>query len=326
MIAHKFSKVIIGIALVSTLILTSAIPFFASDDIDILDDYPFYALLSTSSTTSGSASYQYIKPYRDGNTFYFPVEPYQNSLNFNFYFVKAPQTLHSGTEVNSSFDPVSTYIPAGVDTKNWIPIHIDSFSIKATFFAEQFNGTSYSPVSNLTILKPYDSSDSNNTSSHAVFYGSNTSTILKNFSYPQSNPSEMFYYALDGGFDSSACTLAYRLFEYPSFNSPFAVRLRVVIDEFLINGSRIAEEQIITEVNSEMASIYQRLSDYSLNHLTDVSLSDAFNNIDYAADTLENTRFRAIFDSFYGYGIIPTLIVLSLSIAFLGYLLYGKSG
>lgn len=81
-----------------------------------------------------------------------------------------------------------------------------------------------------------------------------------------------------------------------------------------------------TQMVQEIKSIQELLSDYSLEHLTDVSLSDAFNNIDYASDTLENTRFRAIFDSFYGYGIIPTLIVLSLSIAFLGYLLYGKSG
>lgn len=312
--------------LVVLLISTSVMSSFASEDIDILDDYPFYALLTTSSTTTGSATDQYIKPYRDGNNFYFPVEPYQNSLNFNFYFVKAPRLFHSGVEVNSSLEPVSTYIPTGVDSKNWIPIHIDSFSIKVTFFAEQFNGTSYNPVSNLTILKPYDSSDPSNTFSVAAFYGSNTSTVSKLLRFPQSNPSEMFYYALDGGFSSSACTLAYRLFDYPGFNSPFAVRLRVVIDEFLINGTKIAEDQIITEANDEMSSIFQRLSDYSLEHLTEVDFNDILNNVDNAADSVEDVRFLSIFDGIYGYGIIPTLITLSLCISFVGYLLFGKSG
>lgn len=114
----------------------------------------------------------------------------------------------------------------------------------------------------------------------------------------------------------------FRLYIPISYNGGFASvssNLHIELSNFMLDSHA-------TQMVQEIKSIQELLSDYSLNHLTDVSLSDAFNNIDYAADTLENTRFRAIFDSFYGYGIIPTLIVLSLSIAFLGYLLYGKSG
>lgn len=326
MIAHKL-KVSLGI--VVAIFIVMAFPCFASSDIDVTD-YPFYVTLQVASTSGGaSAVSQKIEPYRDGNTFYFSSFPYMRNIQFNFYLTNAPQNFTPGISVDSSLNPINTSIPFDVNNAYLIPFHIDSFEINMTYFAErQTSADTWAPVSVDSIVAEYDPSNASNTQSVLAFYDfprSGSSPVYLD-RFPQHNPLVIDFYSLTGGFEASSVALATRLFDYPSYDSPFAVRLRVVIDKFLINGRAIAEEQIITQVNDEIASIYQRLSDYSLNHLTDVSLSDAFNNIDYAADTLENTRFRAIFDSFYGYGIIPTLIVLSLSIAFLGYLLYGKSG
>lgn len=81
-----------------------------------------------------------------------------------------------------------------------------------------------------------------------------------------------------------------------------------------------------TQMNTQIKSIYERLSDYSVDHLIEVDLNDILNNVDNASNSVEDVRFLSIFDGIYGYGIIPTLITLSLCISFVGYLLFGKSG
>lgn len=329
MIAQKPFKVIVGIMLVVLLISASVMSSFASEDINVLD-YPFYVLLHVSSDTSGStASYPYIQPYREGNNFYFSSFPYMRGIQWSFYFTKAPQIPYNGIEVNSSLQPVSTSIPTTVSADYTIPIHIDSFQIRFTYFAErQVDTNTYVPVNSATVLNSYDASDINGTTSVVTFYNDNVGNnhVVYSERFPQYNPLVCEFYSLSGGFDSTHCSIATRLFNYPSWDSPFAVRLRVVIDEFVINGTTIAEDQIITEANNEMSSIYQRLSDYSLEHLTEVDLNDILNNVDNASNSVEDVRFLSIFDGIYGYGIIPTLITLSLCISFVGYLLFGKSG
>lgn len=323
MIAHKV-KVILGIVI--AIFIVMAFPSFASNVTNLNPlDYPFYVQASIAQTSSGSFSFVPIIPYRDGNSFYLPNFPYERNVQFTFTF--SDYTILN-SYINGYYRPdsspasIATSAPSGADAESTLPINISSLELEISIFESYNTGGADISVHYSDILE----TGSDGKVQIKFLTNGSASSSLANFDEAPVNPFSFYWTSLTGGIDGvERLLLNFRFKGYPT-SGYFAPNIIIRFDKFIINGVNVADEQIITELNNEMASIFQRLSDYSLEHLTDVSLSDAFNNIDYAADTLENTRFRAIFDSFYGYGIIPTLIVLSLSIAFLGYLLYGKSG
>lgn len=333
MIAHKIFKVIIGIVLVSTLFLTSAMPIFASSPVptsynpENLNplDYPFYVQASIAQSSNGSFSFVPIIPYRDGNEFYLPNFPYQRNVQFTFTFSDFTILTSDGTigyyRPDSSPGAVPTSAPNGADTDSTLPIHIDSISIRVTAYESYNTGGGDSFV-------PFDEVFENGSNGVTQVILSNTggTSFISRFTERPTNPFVFEWFSLDGGIDGvERLILNFRFSGYPS-SGYFAPNIKFVFDEFIINGVEIAQEQIITEANNEMASIFQRLSDYSLEHLTEVDLSDILNNVDNASNSVEDVRFLSIFDGIYGYGIIPTLITLSLCISFVGYLLFGKSG
>lgn len=99
-----------------------------------------------------------------------------------------------------------------------------------------------------------------------------------------------------------------------------------VSSNLIVELSNFMLDSYSAQAIDEVKSIYKKLSDYSLDHLTEVVLNDILNNVDNASNSVEDVRFLSIFDGIYGYGIIPALITLSLCISFVGYLLFGKSG
>lgn len=320
MIAHKSFKVIVGIMLVVLLISTSVMSSFASEDIDLLDGFPYILGMSWSTTSDGSYTFSRVIPYRDGNNFWFPNEPYIRNLQFQFFFSDYTQFVNGNViqRPSASGGAVSTTGPYNPVNESLVPVHIDSIVIKGSIYASQFHGGGDTPVN-------YDDILLDDTNFLYWVTGSDGSDIIFD-RMKINNPFTFEYYNITGGLDDCVYLgFQFRLSGYPQ-SSIFAPDICVRFDQVLINGYEIAVDHIATEANNEMSSIYQRLSDYSLEHLTEVDLNDILNNVDNASNSVEDVRFLSIFDGIYGYGIIPTLITLSLCISFVGYLLFGKSG
>ena len=152
MIAHKFGKVIVGILLAVLLISTSIMSAFASSPVvspsptdfrpDNLNplDYPYYLAMYVSQSSDSSFSFIPVIPYRDGNSFYLPLAPYESVVQFVFTFSDSTvlSSYRNGLlRPDASPNTVSTSAPNGAVSSSTLPIHIDSLEL--SFSVSCFN-------------------------------------------------------------------------------------------------------------------------------------------------------------------------------------------
>lgn len=94
--------------------------------------------------------------------------------------------------------------------------------------------------------------------------------------------------------------------------------LHVELSNFMLNSySAIAIDDIKT--------IQQQLSDYSLEQIGTVNLTEFDTLLGDYSSRLDEIRAQSVFSSIYSSAFIVTLMGISLVIGFLGYILYGKS-